>query len=397
MGREEEFYVVSGKEIKEGKVTDVYFMRTMEVLKARGLADKKVVMEVAARSLPNKIGWGILAGIEEVARLLEGKNVDVYSLPDGSLLRPWVPVMRIEGPYSEFGALETSILGFLCSISGVATVSARVKFAAGDKTVVNFGIRRHHPAISLALEKASLIGGLDGSSGILVREIGMNPVGTMPHAMIILFGDQVKAWKAFDEVLPEDVPRVALVDTFFDEKTEALMAAEALQDRLYGVRLDTPASRRGNMSQIIKEVRWELDMRGYSHVKIFVSGGLNEYTVKEYSEAGADAFGVGSYIVGAKPIDFGMDIVEIEGRPIAKRGIKSGAKDLYLCDEHLIYKYVPRGERPPKCPICNKEMRYAYLKVVDSGKLNYKMEDIKHINERTKGLLKKLKDLGETL
>ncbi len=397
MGREKEFYIVSGKEVEEGKVTDVYFLRTMKVLKSKGLADKRVAMEVAARSLPNKFKWGILAGVEEVARLLEGRKVNVYSLPDGSLLRPWIPVMRIEGPYSEFGPMETSILGFLCSLSGVATVAARVKFAAGNKPVVNFGIRRQHPAVSLAFEKAGLIGGLDGSSGILVEELGFKPVGTMPHAMIILFEDQVKAWKAFDEVLPEDIPRIALVDTFYDEKTESLMAAESLKDKLAGVRLDTPASRRGNMSQIIREVRWELNMRGYRHVKILISGGLNEYSVKEYSEAGADSFGVGSHIIGARPIDFGVDIVEAEGKPIAKRGIKSGAKDLYICNDHLVYSYAPKGVEPPLCPICGKTMRLAYTKILDNGKLTYKIEDLKALNERTKNMLRKLKGLGETL
>jgi len=391
--RQDDFYIISSKEIKEGKVTDIYFLRTLEVLRAKGLADKRVVMEVAARSIPNKAKWGILAGVEEVAKLLEGKNVDVYSLPDGSIFRPWTPVMRIEGPYSEFGALETSILGFLSSLSGVATVAARVKMAAGDKPVFNFGIRRQHPAVSLAFEKASLIGGLDGSSGILTEELGFKPVGTMPHAMIILFGDQIKAWRSFDEVMPEDVPRIALVDTFYDEKTEAIMAAEALGKRLSGVRLDTPSSRRGDMSEIIREVRWELDIRGFNHVKIFVSGGLNESTVKEFSEAGADAFGVGSHIIGARPVDFGMDIVEIEGKPIAKRGIRSGAKDLFICDDHLIYE-VSRGSKP-KCPSCGKEMRYSYLKVVERGKLNYKIEDLKELNKKTKELIRKLKELGE--
>lgn len=392
----EDFYIVSGREVKEGKVTDVYFIRTMEVLRTKGLADKRVVMEVAARSLPNKARWGILAGVEEVAKLLEGKDVDAYSLPDGSLFRPWTPVMRVEGPYSEFGTLETSILGFLSSLSGVATAAARVRMAAGDKTVVNFGIRRQHPAVSLAFEKASLIGGLDGSSGVLVEELGFKPVGTMPHAMIILFGDQVLAWRSFDEVMPEDVPRIALVDTFYDEKTEALMAAEALGGRLAGVRLDTPSSRRGDMVEIIREVRWELDLRGFKHVKIFVSGGLNEYTVREFSEAGADAFGVGSHVVGARPVDFGMDIVEVEGKPVAKRGIRSGAKDLYVCEEHLIYEAVRRGETA-RCVKCGKEMRYAYLKVVDKGNVRYRIEDLRELNGRTKELLRKLRDLGETI
>ncbi|RLG39656.1 MAG: nicotinate phosphoribosyltransferase, partial [Thermoproteota archaeon] len=178
------FYVVSGEEIKAGKVVDVYFLRTMETLRHLGLEDTRVVAEIAARSLPRsrrggRFEWGILAGVEEVVRLLEGRNVDLHALPDGSVFEPGLPVMRIEGPYSEFGPLETSLLGFLCSMSGVATAAAHVKVAAGGKPVVNFGIRRNHPAISLAIERAGLIGGLDGSSGILVEELGFKPVGTM--------------------------------------------------------------------------------------------------------------------------------------------------------------------------------------------------------------------------
>ncbi|MGY0288045.1 MAG: nicotinate phosphoribosyltransferase [Thermoproteota archaeon] len=388
------FYVVSEDEIKQGKVTDVYFVRTMEVLKKKGLASKRVSMEISARSLPNNWSWGILAGVEEVLRLLEGRNVDVYTLLDGSLFEKEMPVARIEGPYEEFGELETSILGFLCSLSGVATAAAKVKMAAGEKPVINFGIRRNHPAISLAIERAGIIGGLDGSSGILVKELGIEPSGTMPHAMIILFGNQEDAWRAFDEIIPENVPRIALVDTFWDEKTESILAAETLGSRLNGVRLDTPGSRRGNMEEIIREVRWELDRRGFHNVKIFVSGGLNEETVKKFSEAGADAFGVGTRISGAKPVDFGMDIVEVEGKPISKRGILSGSKDLYICDEHLVYRFVPRGEHPPACPICREKMRYSYVKAMENGRITVDLRPAIEIREETKKILRKLRELG---
>ncbi len=392
------FYVVSGDEIEKGRVVDVYFLRTMKILRAKNLATKKVVMEVSARSLPNKEwSWGILAGVEEVVRLLTGKNVDLYSLRDGDLFVPGMPVMRIEGPYEEFGALETTILGFLCSLSGVATAAAKVKLAAGDKPVVNFGIRRSHPAVSLAFERASLIGGLDGSSGVLLEELGISPLGTMPHAMIILFGDPVEAWRAYDEVLSPEIPRIALVDTFYDEKTESLMAAEALGDKLNGIRLDTPFSRRGNFEKIVREVRWELDIRGYNHVKIFVSGGLNEKSVMRLSKAGADAFGVGTYITGARPIDFGMDIVEVEGRPVAKRGVMAGSKDVYVCEDHLAYKIVMTGDSPPKCDVCGKKMTSAYRKFLESGKLVRELEDLGSIRKRVRETLKRLSNLGRVL
>ncbi|RLG46490.1 MAG: nicotinate phosphoribosyltransferase, partial [Thermoproteota archaeon] len=316
-----------------------------------------------------------------------------YAMPDGSIFRPGVPVMRVEGPYSEMGALETTFLGFLCSLSGVATAAARVKLAAGGKPVVNFGIRRAHPAISLAIERASIIGGVDGSSGILVEEIGLKPVGTMPHALIIIFGDQVEAWRAFDEVLPEEVPRIALVDTFSDEKTESLMAAEALGERLTGVRLDTPGSRRGRMEDIVREVRWELDLRGYRHVKIFVSGGLNEESVRRLSEAGADAFGVGTYICGAKPVDFGADVVEVDGVPRAKRGIMSGAKDVYVCERDLEFAVVPRGAEEPACPRCGGPMKRALVKMIEGGRRIYPERPLEEIRRE---VLKRLEILRKS-
>ncbi|CUS91929.1 Quinolinate phosphoribosyl transferase, C-terminal domain, partial [Candidatus Kryptonium thompsonii] len=135
--------------------------------------------------------------------------------------------------------------------------------------------------------------------------------------------------KAFDEIIDPKVPRIALIDTFTDEKFEAIRIAEALKDKLYGVRLDTPSSRRGNFLAILKEVRWELDIRGFKNVKIFVSGGVDEEIIKQLNEV-VDAYGVGTTISSAPVLDFAMDIVEIEGKPMAKRGKLSGEKQVYV-------------------------------------------------------------------
>ena len=195
-------------------------------------------------------------------------------------------MMVVEGAYYDFCEFETPLLGFLCHESGVASRAAAVRLAAGDKPVVAFGARRAHPALAPALDRAAFIGGLDGVSTILGGEvIGEEPMGTMPHSLIIVFGDQVKAWKAYDETLGEEVPRVALVDTYWDEKVEAIRAAEALEGRLSSVRLDTPGSRRGDFPAIIREVRWELDLRGFEDVGIFVSGGLDAGAVARLGRA----------------------------------------------------------------------------------------------------------------
>ena len=138
----------------------------------------------------------------------------------------------------------------------------------------------------------------------------------MPHSLVLIFGDTVEAALAFDRHLGEDVARIVLVDTFKDEAEEALRVAHALGDRLYGIRLDTPSERGRVTADLVHEVRARLDMEGYQHVKIVVSGGLNPDRIRYFKEAGApiDSYAVGSFISGASPIDFTGDIKEIDGR-----------------------------------------------------------------------------------
>jgi nicotinate phosphoribosyltransferase len=136
---------------------------------------------------------------------------------------------------------------------------------------------------------------------------------------------------------------VALIDTFNDEKFEAIRVAEALKDRLYAVRLDTPSSRRGNFLRILEEVRWELNIRGFGHVKIYVSGGVDENQILQLNPF-VDGYGVGTTISNARVIDFAMDITEIDGKPIAKRGKMSGAKRVVRCLACYRDKVVPLNQ-----------------------------------------------------
>jgi len=391
------FHIASDEEIKRGETTDIYFVRTKQVLTAKGLDKVHVVAEITPGELPDRGPWGILCGIEEEAHLFEGVPVDVYAMPEGSIFhyRDYrgvrEPVMRLEGPYGNFCLYETPLLGLICQASGVATRAARVRKAAGNKLLVAFGIRRMHPALSPMLDRAAYIGGFDGVSSLTgAKASGVQPVGTMPHALIIVFGSQVNAWKAFDEVMSPEVPRIALVDTYYDEKTEAIMAAEALKERLQGVRLDTPGSRKGDFAGIVREVRWELDFRGFKHVKIFVSGGLNEETVKVLSEAGADAFGVGTYVSNAPTVDFAMDIVEIDGKPCAKRGKLSGRKEVWRCPECLLDVVLPYEEPPPRCPNCGGETERMLKPLVKNGEIVAELPKPSEIREYVLKQLEKL-------
>jgi nicotinate phosphoribosyltransferase len=391
------FHTASDEEIKEGKTADVYFERTLEVLKAKGFDKTKVTAEMTVSSFPKSWLWGVLAGVEEAARLLEGCPVDVDIMPEGTVFHAKdcngfrSPVMRLYGSYGSWCKLDTALLGLFCQASGIATTAAKVKKAAGNKIVMDFGARRMHPCLSALIGRAAYIAGIDAVSSIAAAKlIGVEAMGTMPHALIIIFGDQVKAWKAFDEVVAKNVPRIALVDTYCDEKTEAILAAEALKDHLNGIRLDTPGSRRGNFSEIIKEVRWELDSRGYKDVKIYVSGGLDIESVKHLSEAGADGFGVGTYVSNAEVVDFALDIVEMGGRSVAKRGKLGGSKQLWRCQDCFVDVTLPSKDPPPKCPQCGEGMEAMLIPLLRSGKIVAELPQPKEIRKYVIDQLKKI-------
>jgi nicotinate phosphoribosyltransferase len=382
------FHHATDEEIKKGLTTDIYFSRTKQIIEAKKLDRLNALAEVTSGKLPEGWPWGVLCGIEEEAHLFEGVAVDVYCMPEGSIFYPAdyrgvrEPVLFIEGPYGEYCLLETPMLGLICQASGAATRAARIKKVAGEKVAVAFGIRRMHPALSPILDRAAYIGGFDGVSSLKGAEIvGVKPTGTMPHALIIIFGDQVKAWRAFDEVISPDVPRVALVDTYFDEKIEAVMAAEALKNRLYAVRLDTPGSRKGNFVEIIREVRWELDVRSHKDVKIFVSGGLDEEKVKVLSEAGAEAFGVGTSVSNAPTVDFAMDIIELERRLVAKRGKLSGKKQVWRCPKCLVDTVLPFSLSKSGCPECGGETEPMLKPLIKQGKIVAELPKPKEIRQ----------------
>lgn len=384
------FYIASENEILSGKVTDIYFERAEQTLRHLGLTNVKVRMEVHSYGLPEGYKWAIFAGLEEVLKLLEGKPVDVYALPEGTLFKEIEPVMIIEGNYLDFGVYETAFLGILRHYSSIATKAARIKSLAMDKSVLFFGLRALHPAIGPMADRAAYIGGCDGISGAFDREIfGIEPSGTMPHALMLVVGDNVKAWKAFDEAMPLNVPRIILSDTFEDERTEALKAAEALKERIYGIRLDTPSSRRGNFRKIIQEVRWTLNIHGHNNVKIIVSGGLDEDDVINLRDI-VDGFGVGTSIAFPPSVDFSADIVEkyMDGKwiPFTKRGKWPGAKQVYRCgnspDSDIITLF---DEKPP-----TNDCRPLLVKYIENGRIIRDLPSVKDIRNYVIDQLKKI-------
>lgn len=308
-------FSASPDEIVSGATTDIYFIRTLEILRAT----RKEHVNVTAEIFTSRAG--VLCGSEEAGRLLQHKDVEVWALSEGEEFQQKEVIMRIRGNYYDFGIYETAVLGILASSSGWATAARQCKQVAGEKAVFCFGARHVHPAVASVMERAAIIGGADGCSCILGAKLaGRKPTGTVPHAVMLIIGDTVEVALTYDRVMPEDDPRVILVDTFKDEAEETLRVAEALKNRLTGVRLDTPGERGGVTPGLVREIRARLNQAGFPSVKLFASGGITAERMPELMEAGIDAFGVGSYISRAPAIDMTMDLKEIQGQPVAKRG-----------------------------------------------------------------------------
>ncbi|MEM4758560.1 MAG: nicotinate phosphoribosyltransferase [Desulfurococcaceae archaeon] len=384
-------YVASPQEIIEGLTTDIYFVRTRDILVKKGFR-RKVRMEFHVYKLPRGYEWAVYAGLEEVLYVLKGKPVTVYSLPEGTLFKEKEPLLIIEGYYDDFAIYETPILGILRHYSSIATKAARFRKLARDKTILFFGLRAFHPAIYPMADRAAYIGGVDAVSGVASEKyLGLKPSGTMPHALIIVMGNQLEAWKAFDEVVDTSVPRIMLIDTFFDERIEALMAANFLGEKLYGVRIDTPSSRRGDLKAIVDEVRWTLDIHGYSNVKIIVSGGIGEKEVYELRDI-VDGFGIGTSIAHPPHIDISADIVEVEEdgvwRPITKRGKHPGAKQLYRKRPGLndYVTLLDRGKPP------DENYKPMLSKYMENGEL---LVDIPALEEIRKYVIEQLSEIEE--
>ena len=371
------YFIADQEDIDSKLASDVYFSRTAPFITEND--GKKVIAEITASS-DEMID---LTGLEEMIRLLEGKKISLRAIPEGTVMQTRdssgipIPFVTIEGVYESIMEYETSLLGFICQSSGISTQAMKFYMQIYPKEFVSFGIRRMHPAISPMIDRAAFIGGASGVSGILGGELTSTvPVGTMPHSIAIIMGEK-KAWEYVYRNSPPG-RRTLLIDTFGDEKVKALEIAEMFPETDY-IRLDTHSSRRGNFASIVREVRWELNLRGHSNIKIMVSGGLKLDQIAELKLAGAELFGVGTSIASAKPVDFAMDIVQVENVPISKKGKYSGSKDVLKCPECGRVKVLPIGVRLE----CHGSMKSVLNEMIHDGKRISNPETAVEIRKRS--------------
>jgi nicotinate phosphoribosyltransferase len=276
----------------------------------------------------------------------------------------------------------------LSSSTSVSTRAAKFRMAAWSKLLLSFGTRRVHPALAPLVERACYIAGFDGVSNVLgAKLLKLEPSGTMPHSLIQILGSQERAWRMYDEGIPKGTPRVALVDTFWDEKAESIKAFEVLGPKLWGVRLDTPASRRGDFLKIAEEVRWELDIRGGKKVKIIASGKLDEESIQKLNEV-VDGYGVGTAVAYPPVIDLSAKIVEVsEGTRKefrGKRGGLGGKKAVFRSSgfkDHVALEGKSKANRAT--PLLKP--------LLEKGKMARDFEEVDEIRARVRKELEELK------
>jgi nicotinate phosphoribosyltransferase len=321
--------------MRSGYYSDKYFARAREIL-LRDHYRPRVTMQVFGKV------HAFLGGIDEAIAILrlcaiEWDDLEVYALYDGDPIAPWETALLIEGPYDAFAHLETLYLGVLARRTKVGTNTRRVVEAAHPKQVMFFPARHDHWLVQTGDGYAAHIAGAIGvSTDAQASWWGSEGVGTVPHGLIAAYGgDTVLASRKFAEHMDPDIKLITLVDFENDCARTAVEVADALGDRLYGVRLDTserlvdksviPLMGRfkptGVCSQLVWNVRKALDDHGFPTVKIVVSGGFTVKKIRQFERAKVpvDAYGVGSSLFQGR-FDFTADVVRHEGRHCAKVG-----------------------------------------------------------------------------
>ena len=256
---------------------------------------------------------------------------DVYAIPEGRLFFKNEPVLEVTAPMIEGQLMESFVINAINLQVTLATKVSRCVYAARGRNVVDFSLRRTQGIdAGLKLARAGYIAGLASTSNVLAGKMYRIPVsGTMAHSFIISFKEEMDAFRAFAEAFGSET--VLLIDTY-DTVTGAEKAIEVAQEmrqdgrRLKGVRLDS-----GDMTQLSKQVRKLLDDAGFEDVKIFASGGFDEFKIADSlaNDASIDAFGVGTKMgvsADGPYTDIAYKLVQYNGRPVLK--LSSGKKTL---------------------------------------------------------------------
>lgn len=328
------------EKMRAGYYTDAYFNHSRAVLLGDG-RHPRVLMQVFQKNN------AYLGGMDEAIAILklcahEHDGLQIRALHDGDGIEPWETVMTIEGAYTAFAHLETVYLGTLARRTLITTNVVAVVEAANGKPIIFMPARHDHHRVQTGDGYAAFVAGrISGAEiGVTTDEQaswwGGRGIGTVPHSLIASYGgDTVLAARKFAEWAPAETNVTVLVDFENDSVRTAIEVADALGDRLWGVRLDTSEALvdrslwgelgdfrpTGVNERLVRNVRAALDAAGHERVRIVASGGLTVAKIREFEKRGVpvDAYGVGSSLIRGSN-DFTADVVLTDGKPSGKVG-----------------------------------------------------------------------------
>ena len=315
-------------------LTDLYELTMMQGYFRNKTANETVIFDLFYRSNPCGNGYSIMAGLEQAIKYIKELHFtradieylrslnmfeesfldylgdfkftgDIYAIPEGTIIFPREPLVKVIAPIMEAQLVETALLNIINHQSLIATKAARVCYAAKGDGVMEFGLRRAQgPDAGIYGARAAVIAGCVGTSNVLAGELFDVPVkGTHAHSWIMSFPDEYTAFKTYAEIYPQAC--TLLVDTYDTLKsgvpnairvfTEMREAGVPLKN--YGIRLDS-----GDLAYLSKKARKMLDDAGFTDAVISASNDLDEYVIQSLKMQGAaiTSWGVGTNLITAK-------------------------------------------------------------------------------------------------
>ena len=346
-------------------LTDHYELTMLSSALRDGVADRTCVFEVFARRLPDGRRYGVVAGTGrlldaittfhftdaelahlERAEVVDGATLawladyeftgDIDGYPEGELYFPGSPVLTVRAPFAAGVLLETMVLSVLNHDSAIASAAARMVTAAHGRRLIEMGSRRTHERAAIAAARAAYIAGFTATSNLEAgRTYGIPTAGTSAHAFTLLHDSEAEAFQAQVDTLGVDT--TLLVDTY-DITKGIQTAVEVAGTGLGAVRIDS-----GDVGVLARQAREQLDSLGARNTKIVVSGDLDEYAIAALRAEPVDAYGVGTSLVtgsGAPTAGMVYKLVEVEGRPVAKR---SSSKESRGGAKSAVRRHRPTG------------------------------------------------------
>ncbi|QEC69197.1 nicotinate phosphoribosyltransferase [Panacibacter ginsenosidivorans] len=314
-----------------GSYTDLYEITMSETYFMEGRKDDTACFDYFFRKVPNKGGYVVFAGLQDVLNILTDLHFtdddlsflrelkfnssfieylkrfqfrgNVYSCMEGEIIFPNCPILRVEGNIIEAQLVETLLLNILNFESLIATKASRMRYVAGNRLLSDFGLRRAQGMGGILAARGAIIGGFESTSNVYAAQLYRLPAaGTMAHSFIESYDSELEAFRAFAKARPDDC--IFLVDTYDTLKSgvpNAITVAKEMESnghRAGGIRLDS-----GDLAYLSKVARNELDEAGLHYMKIVASNQLDEYVIKSLTEQGAqiDIFGVGTRLVTGQP------------------------------------------------------------------------------------------------